>query len=261
LVGISIDNLVDTARPQNIQQATTNTRLVKVQSGIFSWTTLNKTAFHVSSDITLTGGGPDRNLGVDRITTLFSHNFKSDTFQGNYAAGRTLKEVFVCDPTVSSPITNGAPALMSFPVMDNASFGYPSGGPEISAAADHQETIVGGDIRKRKIEWMDSPAFVVSGLHPCTNVALMSTSGYNDFIAPMLSYSEQATHALVINAQADWKITIAGSVATNAWTKGAATGIGSSTSTAGKPTEASGAGIMLYGPTAVGGDCLKMDGR
>ena len=267
LVGITVDTIVPTAHASEITAAAPNTGFVKVSSGTFSFADTAHAGFYLTSTITLVGGGADRKLGVDKITAFFAQDFGGDSFTSNYQGAKTVKETFVCDLATADPIVGGTPTIMGFPVLDDDT-AFPAGGLDgPSAGCCHKESLIGADTTKRKLEWLDSPAFVGLGAHPAdASKLLQNTTGNNAFVVNLLTFSSQATHNYSAHASASWTITIAGTVTQDAtskfiWTKDVSTGITTSSTTSGFPNNAGDAGIMLYGPTSIGGPNLRNDAR
>jgi hypothetical protein len=265
LVGIKVNSIVATAHPSELKQAALTKTEVTVATGTFSFADTAHAGFYMTSNISLVGGGADRKIGVDDITVLFIQNFLDDTYAGNYTGGKTVKEIFVCDPATPNPICGGTPALMSFPVVDS-DVAYPTGGTTPSAACCRKESNV-GDSSTRKIEWLDSPAFVSGATHACdATKTLTSTSGANDFITYMVSFGSKSTHSYVAHANAIWTPTVKGAVAKNGdgnlvWTPDASSTITATSSTAGYPQSANNVGILVYGPCSVSAPSLHNDGR
>jgi hypothetical protein len=249
----------------------------------FNFAATAHASFYVSSTVTLTGGGADGKLGVDKITVFFMQNFKNDTFTGTYQGSaldilclfcRTVKEVFVCNTATAGDVCNGALVLVPFPTIDKGfAPAYPNGGITPSSAGNYQTSNIGGDITTRKLEWLDSPDFIDSVTHPCDNTkTLISTSGVNAFAVYMLSFGDRTTHTYVANAEVDWTVNASGPVtpATDAagvthytWAAGGSAGVTQAGQAAGYPKNANGASIMVYGPDSVfpGGSALKNDDR
>jgi hypothetical protein len=247
----------------------------------FDFANTGNAAFYVSSTVTLTGGGADGTLGVDKIDVFFMQNFKNDSFTATYdqtldllcALCRTVKEIFVCDTTTAYNLCAGNPAIVPFPTIDK---GYPpalpNGGIDPSSAGNYQETDLGGR-SSRKLEWLDSPDFVEPVVHPCDNSKTMvSTTGVNAFGVYMLAYGSRTTHTYAAEAEVDWTVNASGTVTattsadhvtTYRWTVGGSSGITQGGQVGGYPKNANGATIMVYGPDSVtsGASALINDGR
>ena len=296
LVGITLNTLAPVVHPALLAAVAPSvncpdTSCVKITTGGrtaagaadgFNFANTANASFYVSSTVTLTGGGADGKLGVDKITVFFMQNFKNDTFQGTYRGSfldvlcffcRTVKEIFVCDTTSAATFCAGTPALVPYPTLDKGfAPAYPNGGISPSSAGNYQTSNIGGDITTRKLEWLDSPDFGDQVVHPCDPTkTLISTSGSNAFAVYMLSFGQQATHTYVAHAGIDWTATVAGNVTPAVDAAGAThytwaangAGVTQAGAAAGYPKNANGATIMVYGPDSVfpGGAALRDDGR
>ena len=293
LVGIQITSSSPAAHGTLLSQLSPSASFVSISSADpacagsngcgFQFANTGQAAFYVGTNVTLTGGGADGKLGVDQIVVFYFQNFRNDTFQSNHSSGlisgilggdRTIKEVYACDPTDTTgnttlggftAICSGSRALQSYPVIDSNS-AYPNGGITPGGVIDRQETNV-GDSSTRKIEWIDSPAFGDPVAHTCdTSKIINGTSGVNAFVAYMAAYSTQAPHSYVIQNENNWTVAVNGSVASDAtgkyiWSKAGSSGITTNSSTTGYPKNANDAGVMVYGPSSIGANALKNDGR
>jgi hypothetical protein len=266
LVGIEVTSFLAMPHPAELVQSFPNSTNVRITSGLFDFSQPNRAAVHCSATVLLTGGGADATLGVGTVTVLFLQNFSGDTFTSHYAGGKTVREVFTCDPSVVSPICSGTPVIMSFNVLDNASTGYPTGFETPAAPCCHRETALGLDGRRRFVEWIDSPRFNSPGVHPCGGgEALASTSGSNDFVAYLAAYGLQSGHNYVYCGLVEWTVTVSGTVAPDlpgnlVWTRDAAAGITASAMSLAVPQDAAAERVMVYGPSYGSGN-IKCDAR
>lgn len=210
--------------------------------------------------VKLTGGGANQRRGTDKIGLGYIQNFRGDSFRGTYADGRTVKEVFAVDPAIADPITGGTPALLGFPVRDHRGNASNGANTFINSSSDADQSPIAAGGQQRVVRFVDSPAIVIQRTHPVTGSALNGILGSNDFVAYLVSFSNDFDENFSVSAVGDWVAKFGTFSLAGGWTNvGATTTAAAAMSVAGMPKKGEDTDLERCPPGAT--DNLKMDAR
>jgi hypothetical protein len=178
-----------------------------------------KHALSMKVTVKLVGGGANERRGTDKVRLGYIQTTTADSFAGSYGGGKTLKEVIAEDPTIASPITGGAPAMLAFPVRDARDAGNSGSGPFINSSSDVDKSEPASGGLQRVVRYIDSPAIALRLSHPVSGSALASISGSNNFDVFLCAYSADFDENYTVAASAAWSATYGSYTAAGGWNK------------------------------------------
>jgi len=170
-------------------------------------------AFGMKVTVKVTGGGPNRLRGLDRIGMGYIQDVVADSVVATYADGKTEKEVLAQLPLppgvgVGGIVTAGALPLLALPVRDHKSGSDRGSGTFINGSDDSDRTDIPAGAAKAGQTWrlrmLDPPAIGVSTTHPVSGSPLASLAGTNDFHVYAVAFSQDFDENFTVLVEGTW---------------------------------------------------------
>lgn len=171
-------------------------------------------AFGMKVTVKITGGGPDRLRGLDRMGMGYIQDVVADSVVATYADGKTEKEVLAQLPlppgvSVGGVVTAGALPLLALPVRDHKSGSDRGYGTFINGSNDRDRTDIPAGAGKKagqtwRLRMLDPPAIGVSTSHPVSGSPLASLTGTNDFHVYAVAFSQDFDENFTVLVEGTW---------------------------------------------------------